>query len=493
MQAASTRRIVAAALAAVAFGVTTTTAQAGTVTDDFTGGHPVNTTAGAGGVDLASAFNEGFDGATLPAGWTGAATPSNSRLSVDNTRVDSGVMAGPGSSLRFRGMFGTQSFEHVGFGTTFDDTTPWAIFSTGSTNSAISARTSTGAAETVTPIAAVPGTDYDFRIDWTPIAFVYYVNGTEVARHPVPIAAQMKPLASDINPDNVISLDSMMLRTVSSGTYESKALDAGDARVVGVAFAQTSAGQVAYQTRSGSTATPGGPGWSAWGPSNATKPARYVQYRATLTAGAIDPKVTAASVNFQIDTAAPAVSIGAVKVTAGTAQVPFSSDDAKATFACSLDGRAFAACTSPARFSGLSAGKHTVVVRGRDAVGNQRTATTSFLVAGTQASDNSAPRVTVPRSMKLSPKGKVRLRLRCPADETRCKITVKLRYKGATVARKTIEVDGGKSRVVSLKVKRAVRRLVADHGDLKVTASVDARDDSGNRWTKRTRVTLKPA
>ena len=58
--------------------------------------------------------------------------------------------------------------------------------------------------------------------------------------------------------------------------------------------------------------------------------------------------------------------------------------------------------------------------------------------------------------MKLSSKGKVRLRLRCPADETRCKITVKLLYKGAVVARKKIEVDGGKSRVVSLTVKRAV-------------------------------------
>ena len=185
--------------------------------------------------------------------------------------------------------------------------------------------------------------------------------------------------------------------------------------------------------------------------------------------------MTAASVNFQIDTEAPAVSIGAVKVTAGTAQVPFSSNDAKATFACSLDGGAFAACTSPARFSGLAAGRaHRVGACARH--GRQpRTATTSFLVAGTQASDNSAPHVAVPRSMKLSTKGKVRLRLRCPADETRCKITVKLLYKGAVVARKKIEVDGGKSRVVSLTVKRAVRHLVADRGDLKVKASIDAR------------------
>ena len=509
MQRASTRRIVAAALAAVAFGVTTTTAQAGTVTDDFTGGTPVNTTAGSGGVELASAFNEGFDGSALPASWpvptrwvtdptdpSASVTVSGGGVVINRSLVNSGVQAGPGSSLRFTATFGSQASQHIGFGVDFNNTDRWAMFSTGTDTGApaLSVRTLDGAVNEVTPLPAVAvGVPHVFRIDWTSTGVVYYVDNNEVARDAAPTTAPMNVLASDFYDSSALSVDSMMLRTASSGTYESKAFDAGDARVAGVTFAQTSAGQVAYLTRSGSTATPGGPGWSAWGSSNATKPARYVQYRATLTAGATDPKVTAASVNFQIDTEAPAVSIGAVKVTAGTAQVPFSSNDAKATFACSLDGGAFAACTSPARFSGLSAGRHTVSVRARDAVGNQRTATTSILVAGTQASDNSAPHVTVPRSMKLSSKGKVRLRLRCPADETRCKITVKLLYKGAVVARKKIEVDGGKSRVVSLTVKRAVRHLVADRGDLKVKASIDARDDSGNRWTKRTRVTLKSA
>jgi hypothetical protein len=504
MQGASKRRIVAAALAVAAFGVTTATAQAGTVTDDFTGGIPVNTTAGAGGVELASAFNEGFDGTALPAGWPaptlwspdGTTTVGGGAVSIQRSLVNTGVPAGPGSSLRFTATFGPQASQHIGFGVDFNLTARWAMFSTGTDTSTpmLSARTLDGAVNETTPL---PGVALDvphvFRIDWTATGVVYYVDNNEVARDAAPTTAPMTAMASDFYESSALSVDSMTLRTVSTGTYTSKALDAGDARVAGVTFTPTSTGQVTYQTRSGSTATPG-PGWSGWGAPAATKPARYVQYRATLTAGAVDPRVTAASVNFRIDSVAPAVSIGAIKVTAGTAQVPFSSDDAKATYACSLDGGAFAACTSPARFSGLSAGRHTVSVRARDGVGNQRTATGSFVVAGTQASpDHSAPRVTVPRSMKVSSKGKVRLRLRCPADESRCSITVKLRYKGATVAHKTIKVDGGKARGVSLRVKRSVRRLVEDRGELKVTATVSARDDSGNRWTKRKPVTLEQA
>ena len=68
MHEASTRRIIAAALAVAAMGVMTATAQAGTVTDDLTGGDPVGTIVTGGGVELKPAIDESFDGA-LPASW----------------------------------------------------------------------------------------------------------------------------------------------------------------------------------------------------------------------------------------------------------------------------------------------------------------------------------------------------------------------------------------------------------------------------------------
>ncbi|MBX7253381.1 MAG: SMP-30/gluconolactonase/LRE family protein [Candidatus Promineofilum sp.] len=82
---------------------------------------------------------------------------------------------------------------------------------------------------------------------------------------------------------------------------------------------------------------------------------------------------TAATLTWTIDTTGPAVTItGAPPDPSDSAGAVFifSSDDATATFACSLDGADFAACASPKSYTGLADGDHTFHVQATDAAGN---------------------------------------------------------------------------------------------------------------------------
>jgi len=53
-----------------------------------------------------------------------------------------------------------------------------------------------------------------------------------------------------------------------------------------------------------------------------------------------------------------------------SASVTFTANELNVSFACSLDGAAFAACTSPAGFTALAQGPHTFAVRATDAAGH---------------------------------------------------------------------------------------------------------------------------
>lgn len=72
-----------------------------------------------------------------------------------------------------------------------------------------------------------------------------------------------------------------------------------------------------------------------------------------------------------VDTTPPDTSIdsGPTGVVSGAVSIAFSSPEAGATFECSLDAAAFAACTSPQQLT-PTLGNHTFQVRAKDALGN---------------------------------------------------------------------------------------------------------------------------
>ena len=95
------------------------------------------------------------------------------------------------------------------------------------------------------------------------------------------------------------------------------------------------------------------------------------QVRATDPAGNTDP--TPASHTWTVDLTAPDTTITGGPTNPSNVTAPsfsFTSTEAGSTFQCSLDGAAFAACTSPKSYTGLTAGSHTFQVRATDPAGN---------------------------------------------------------------------------------------------------------------------------
>jgi large repetitive protein len=104
---------------------------------------------------------------------------------------------------------------------------------------------------------------------------------------------------------------------------------------------------------------------------NLTHGSHTFQVRAIDLAGRIDP--SPASYTWMLDLFPPETTIDngpSGTTTSTTETITFSSDDAAATFQCSLDNAAYVTCTSPRNLSGITAGPHTFRVRAIDAAGN---------------------------------------------------------------------------------------------------------------------------
>lgn len=535
-----TRSTAAALLATVTLtlaGAATASAQTDvdTTIADFDAGASAQTYVAPSGLTdgdvlLNPAVGEEFqDGPALPADWSsspwsggGSADVTGGSLVVDGASAGTTATYAPGRWLEFVATFGSAEFQHVGFGVDFN-AGPWAMFSTGGVSLpfGLYARTlsASGTAD-FTPVAFDPLVSHRYRIVWTETDVTYFVDDVLVATHTIPLTAEMRPLASDFDfaPSGpAVTVDWLHMGPYATeGTFTSRVFDAGDTRTVWqtvTADAETPADtSVSLQTRTGPSATPEDGSWSSWqavgsGGSIASPIGRrYAQYRAILTTPdpAVTPVLHAVTIVHEVDAAAPATTIDKVTVSGTTARVEFSSDP-DASFECSLDGEPFRACTSPHEYSGLAAGNHTARARATDHVGNVGAAAErSFTIAApameqppaseppTTHADSSAPRIRPQtRSATASRAGKVRLVLTCPATETRCRIALKLRYRGRTIASKSVSVDGDDVKSVTLKLQRSARISLGRKGKLTVHALTTARDAAGNIATTDTRIKLR--
>lgn len=290
--------------------------------------------------------------------WTpgSSVTVAGGGITVDGARFNSepapGV--GPGAVLEFVATFRASPFQHVGFGGGGDlppgemfNTSPWAMFSTGTSGSAVQARCWAGGSflDFTVPLALI-GAPHRYRIEWNVTSVAFHVDGALVHTEPVTIGGPMRVAVSDYQSNGTgVSVDWIRCTPYAEiGTYTSRVFDATGEVVWGAATwsADVPAGaSLGVTVRTGNTPVPDGT-WSAFTPLPASggivnRTSRYLQYQLALatTDPAISPEFR--DVQFACD-AATATTISAFRAEPGAGGVRLAlelglgADGARATF-----------------------------------------------------------------------------------------------------------------------------------------------------------------
>jgi hypothetical protein len=176
--------------------------------------------------------------------------------------------------------------------------------------------------------------------------------------------------------------------------------------------------------------------------------------RAVDAVGNQDP--TASSRTWTVDATPPETAIDSgpadgSSTTDTTATYGFSSE-AGATFECSLDGGAFAACTSPKAIAGLALGAHTFAVRATDTFGNVDSTPASRVLTVTQSStpprggDTDAPETTIKKVRVKDSAAQVKFKSSEPGSTFECKLD-KAKFKPCSSPERYHRLDTGKHKV----------------------------------------------
>ena len=131
--------------------------------------------------------------------------------------------------------------------------------------------------------------------------------------------------------------------------------------------------QVEVSDGKGSTGTGAADGAGLWSVTLTDVPQGTHAYTATATDAAGNTSDPSAARSVTVDSVAPETLIVAAPsgtTQAATALVAFAGEPDAVSFACSLDGAPFSACSSPVSLGTLTAGSHTFAVRASGVAGN---------------------------------------------------------------------------------------------------------------------------
>lgn len=232
---------------------------------------------------------------------------------------------------------------------------------------------------------------------------------------------------------------------------------------------------------------------SPYGSSQLADGAHALAVRARDAVGNLDP--SPATRSFTVDTVAPDTSIDSGPSGSTRSATPsFALSGAGATrFECSIDGKAFAPCSSPASSGALGDGRHTFAARAIDAAGNIDPTPASRGFEIDRKVSGLKLRAKKKQRFKRSLAVKIKAALGEPGT-VRVSANAKLGRKMIKAKKANAKLGGGREKLrlgASRSVNREIARALRGGGKVKLSVKATFTDTLGNRQVVKRSITLR--